>query len=70
MGGKPKTSTPKDMRLKANNPNAGKPRAKPAISPPKGMKKLTKPDETRKGVETDGRNRPPVGWIGIPLQRH
>lgn len=23
MGGKPKTNTPKDMRLKANNPNAG-----------------------------------------------
>jgi hypothetical protein len=24
MGGKPKTSTPKDMRLKSNNPLAGK----------------------------------------------
>jgi len=26
MGGKPKTNTPKDMRLKENNPNAGKPK--------------------------------------------
>ncbi len=25
MGGKPSKATPKDMRLKANNPNAGKP---------------------------------------------
>lgn len=35
MGGKPKTSTSKDMRLKENNPNAGKPAAKPAPKPTK-----------------------------------
>ena len=30
MGGKPSKSTPKDMRLKKNNPIAGKPVSKPS----------------------------------------
>lgn len=39
MGGKPKTSTPADRRLKANNPNAGKPaQPKPAPAPKKASK--------------------------------
>lgn len=40
MGGKPQKNTPADMRLKANNPNAGK--SKPAqqkpAQPPKKAK--------------------------------
>lgn len=41
MGGKPKTTTPKDMRLARNNPNAGKAQSKvtKAVTPvvkPKG----------------------------------
>lgn len=39
MGGKPQKNTPRDMRLKANNPNAGKPSAQTkvtkAVMPPK-----------------------------------
>ena len=30
MGGKPNPGTKKDMRLKQNNPNPGKPPSKPA----------------------------------------
>lgn len=44
MGGRPNPGTPKDMRLKANNPNAGKPKAaapKPALP--------TKPTAPKKG---------------------
>lgn len=33
MGGKPKTNTPADQRLKRNNPNAGKATAKPPALP-------------------------------------
>lgn len=37
MGGKPNPGTKKDMRLKANNPNLGKPttKATQAVQPPK-----------------------------------
>jgi len=44
VGGKPNPATPKDQRLKVNNPNAGKPAApKPApktlpVTPKKGGK--------------------------------
>lgn len=45
MGGKPKTNTPADQRLKANNPNAGKkkkqsmpPSQQPVQMPPKKVK--------------------------------
>jgi hypothetical protein len=44
MGGKPNPGTPKDMRLKSNNPNAGKPKAaapKPVLP--------TKPTAPKKG---------------------
>lgn len=44
MGGKPSKSTPKDMRLKANNPNAGKPK-QPAMP----MKKPIVPPPPKKG---------------------
>jgi hypothetical protein len=45
MGGKPSKATPKDMRLKANNPNAGggggskptKPKSS-AVTPPSAKK--------------------------------
>ncbi len=49
MGGKPKTSTPRDMRLKRNNPNAGRPAQKPAQ--PQPAQQLTK-----KGAMQNGRS--------------
>lgn len=36
--GKPSKGTPKDMRLKENNPNAGRPTQKPATQTKKGGK--------------------------------
>jgi hypothetical protein len=44
MGGRPNPGTPKDMRLKANNPNAGKPKA----AAPKPVMPTTKPIAPKK----------------------
>lgn len=44
MGGKPQKNTPADMRLKRNNPNAGKPAAPKPVAPAQ-----TQPPKPKKG---------------------